>query len=111
MPSFASAESRFGNAAKILLDVDSTDDPTYGQQQLSFFNGAYNQHMYHPLLIFERHTGCLLAARLRRGTASSHARIVPLLLRILRRLLLEFPGVTWPFQSLFQTVARLGDTS
>src|ERR1700751_4310540 len=78
---------------EILLDVDSTDDPTYGQQQLSFFNGAYNQHMYHPLLIFERHTGCLLAARLRRGTASSHARIVPLLLRILRRLLCEFPGV------------------
>jgi len=68
---------------EILLDVDSTDDPTYGQQ-----------HMYHPLLIFERHTGCLLAARLRCGTASSHARIVPLLLRILRRLLREFPGVT-----------------
>jgi hypothetical protein len=48
---------------EILLDVDSTDDPTYGQQQLSFFNGGYDQHMYHPLLIFERHTGCLLAAR------------------------------------------------
>jgi hypothetical protein len=26
---------------EILLDVDSTDDPTYGQQQLSFFNGGY----------------------------------------------------------------------
>ena len=38
---------------EILLDVDSTDDPTYGQQQLSFFNGGYDQHMYHPLLIFE----------------------------------------------------------
>ena len=37
---------------EILLDVDSTDDPTYGQQQLSFFNGGYDQHMYHPLLIF-----------------------------------------------------------
>src|SRR3989449_6691322 len=79
---------------EILLDVDSTDDPTYGHQQLSFFNGAYNQHMYHPLLIFERHTGCLLAGRLRRGNASSPARIVPLRLRILRRLLREFPGVT-----------------
>src|SRR6266568_551436 len=79
---------------EILLDIDSTDDPTYGQQQLSFFNGAYGQHMYHPMLIFERHTGCLLAARLRPGNASSHARIVPLLLRILRRLLREFPGVT-----------------
>ena len=25
---------------EILLDVDSTDDPTHGQQQLSFFNGG-----------------------------------------------------------------------
>jgi hypothetical protein len=78
---------------EILLDVDSTDDPTHGQQQLSFFNGGYGQHMYHPLLIFERHTGCLLAARLRPGTASSHARIVPLLLRLVPRLQQEFPGV------------------
>jgi Transposase DDE domain group 1 len=78
---------------EILLDVDSTDDPTHGQQQLSFFNGGYGQHMYHPLLVFERHTGCLLAARLRRGTAASHARIVPLLLRIVPRLQHEFPGV------------------
>jgi len=35
---------------EILLDLDSTDDPTHGQQQLSFFNGAYGQHMYHPSL-------------------------------------------------------------
>jgi len=76
---------------EILLDVDSTDDPTHGQQQLSFFNAGYDQHMYHPLLIFERHTGCLLAARLRRGTAASHARIIPLLLRIVPRLQREFP--------------------
>src|SRR6266853_5702102 len=26
---------------EILLDIDSTDDPTHGQQQLSFFNGGY----------------------------------------------------------------------
>jgi hypothetical protein len=78
---------------EILLDLDSPDDPTYGQQQLSFFNGAYNQHMYHPMLIFERHTGCLLAARLRPGNASSHARIVPMLLPLVPRLQSAFPGV------------------
>jgi len=78
---------------EILLDIDSTDDPTYGQQQLSFFNGAYGQHMYHPMLIFERHTGCLLAARLRSGRASSHARIVPMLLRLVPRLQAAFPSV------------------
>jgi hypothetical protein len=76
---------------EILLDVDSTDDPTYGQQQLSFFNGGYDQHMYHPLLVFERHTGYLLAARLRAGTVPGHARIIPLLLRIVPRLQREFP--------------------
>jgi hypothetical protein len=78
---------------EILLDIDSTDDPTHGQQQLSFFNGAYGQHMYHPMLIFERHSGCLLAARLRRGNASSHARIVPMLVRLVPRLEAAFPGV------------------
>ncbi len=78
---------------EILLDIDSTDDPTHGQQQLSFFNGAYDQHMYHPMLVFERHTGCLLAVRLRPGNASSHARIVPMLLRLVPRLEAAFPGV------------------
>jgi hypothetical protein len=78
---------------EILLDLDSTDDPTHGQQQLSFFNGAYRQHMYHPMLVFERHTGCLLAVRLRPGNASSHARIVPMLLRLVPRLQSAFPGV------------------
>src|SRR5437899_2201117 len=78
---------------EILLDLDSTDDPTHGQQQLSFFNGAYGQHMYHPMLIFERHSGCLLAARLRPGNASSHARIVPMLLRLVPRLQAAFPEV------------------
>src|SRR5271167_2333361 len=78
---------------EILLDIDSTDDPTHGQQQLSFFNGAYGQHMYHPMLVFERHTGCLLAVRLRPGNASSHARIVRMLLRLVPRLQSAFPGV------------------
>jgi len=78
---------------EILLDIDSTDDPTHGQQQFSFFNGGYGQYMYHPMLIFERHTGCLLAARLRAGNASSHARIVPLLLRLVPRRQAAFPKV------------------
>jgi hypothetical protein len=78
---------------EILLDIDSTDDPTHGQQQLSFFNGAYDQHMYHPMLVFERHTGSLLSARLRPGTASSHARIIPMLLRLVPRLQAAFPHV------------------
>jgi hypothetical protein len=88
-----SARKQVRQRSEILLDIDSTDDPTHGQQQLSFFNGAYSQHMYHPMLIFERHTGYLLAARLRPGNASSHARIVPMLLSLVPRLQAAFPGV------------------
>ncbi len=49
--------------------------------------------MYHPMLVFERHTGCLLAARLRPGNASGHARIVPMLLRLVPFLQAAFPKV------------------
>src|SRR5664280_1104809 len=48
-------------AGEIVLDIDSTADPTYGQQEFSFYNGAYDRRVYHPLLVFERHTGYLLA--------------------------------------------------
>ena len=63
------------------------------QQQVSFFNRAYGQHMYHPMLVFERHSGCLLAARLRPRNASSYARIVLMLLLLVSRLQSAFPGV------------------
>jgi len=43
----------------------------------SNFFTAPMKHMYHPMLIFERHSGCLLAARLRAGNASSHAPSCP----------------------------------
>ncbi len=76
---------------EILLDVDSTDDPTHGQQQLSLFHGKYNTYMYHPLLIFEGHTGHLLSSRLRPGTAGDARGLLPELRRILPRLRRAFP--------------------
>jgi hypothetical protein len=78
---------------EILLDMDSTDDPTHGHQQLSMFNQYYGEPVYHPLLIFERHTGCLLDVRLRRGNCVSYNRCLGRLRRLLRRLQRAFPGV------------------
>lgn len=49
--------------------------------------------MYHPMLVFERYTGYLLAARLRPGTASRHARIVSMLPSLLPHLQSAFPVV------------------
>ncbi len=71
---------------EILLDVDSTDDPTHGAQQLSMFNGHFGEPVYHPLIVFERHTGCLLDVRLRRGNCISYNRVLGRLRRLLRRL-------------------------
>lgn len=36
---------------QITLDIDPFDDPTHGQQQLTFFHGYYNQYQYLPRVI------------------------------------------------------------
>ncbi len=80
-------------AGEIVLDIDSTADPTYGQQEFSFYNGCYQRSVYHPLLIFERHTGYLLAAHLRRGEVGSSRGVVAVLRRVVKDLRRRFPQV------------------
>jgi hypothetical protein len=46
----------------ILIDLDSTDDPTHGHQQLSLFHGHLGQHVYHPLLVFDGPSGFPMGA-------------------------------------------------
>lgn len=78
-----------GKGRELILDIDSTQDPTHGQQELSFYNGHYDGHVYHPLLVFEGDGGFLLGSRLRAGNESGVTRLVPMLERIvpgLRRL-------------------------
>lgn len=53
----------------VVLDIDATDDPTHGEQQLSFFHGFYDQHMLHPLLVYDGLSGQLVTALLRPGRA------------------------------------------
>jgi Transposase DDE domain group 1 len=77
--------------ADLILDLDSTDDPTHGTQQLALFHGFYNQHMYHPLLWFEGRTGLLLRSRLRPGRDPSAAGVVEELRHILPPLRRRFP--------------------
>lgn len=81
-----------GEPEELILDVDSTDDPTHGAQQLSFFNGFYDTYMYHPILVFEGSTGILLGSRLRAGDVSGTAQLLPLLAPIVTRLRERFPG-------------------
>src|SRR5258707_14100268 len=44
---------RQGRARRITIDLDPTDDPPHGQQQLTFFNGHYDTWSYLPLLGLE----------------------------------------------------------
>jgi hypothetical protein len=70
----------------ILLDLDSTDDPTHGDQEGSSYHGYYEQHMYHPLVMFDGETGQLITAVLRPGNAHARRGGVPILRRIVERL-------------------------
>ena len=40
-----------GQTRRVIIDVDPTDDPCYGQQQFEFFNGHYDCHCYLPVHI------------------------------------------------------------
>ncbi len=41
-----------GRARYITIDLDPTEDPTHGEQQLSFFNGYYDSSCYLPVVGF-----------------------------------------------------------
>ncbi|MDH4208848.1 MAG: IS1380 family transposase, partial [Anaerolineae bacterium] len=63
------AES-LGSAQRVVLDMDSTEIPVYGQQEDSAYNGHFESTCYHPLLLFSRDGDCL-AAKLRPGNVHS----------------------------------------
>ena len=75
----------------VILDIDTTDDPTHGQQELSFFHGYYDQHMYHPMLVFDGLTGQLVTAILRPGNAHAARGGMGVLRRIIVALRRRFP--------------------
>jgi hypothetical protein len=76
---------------ELVLDLDSTDDPVHGAQQLALFNGGYDQHMYHPLCWFEAHTKLLLRTRLRPGRDHCSAFVVEDLQYLVPKLRARFP--------------------
>jgi len=84
---------------ELILDVDSTDDPCHGHQQLSFFHGKYGHYVYEPLLIFEGTCGALLSAKLRSGKARSIDGLLPELERLVPRLRTHSPRAPLAFRA------------
>jgi hypothetical protein len=85
--------SRHGPPGRILLDFDGTDDPAHGAQEGVAYHGYYDQHMYHPLLVFDGDTGQLITAVLRPGNVHASRFAVLVLRRLVRRLRQAWPGV------------------
>lgn len=79
--------------ATITLDLDPTDDPTHGNQQLTLFHGFYEQYQYYPLIISEPTTKHVFVAWLRHGTAHAALGADDDLMRVVKALRAERPDI------------------
>jgi hypothetical protein len=86
--------SRQERPRHIVIDIDPTDDPTHGQQVLSFYHGYYEQHQYFPLLLFDGATGFPLGAWLRPGVVHAACGVVESLDLVVQKLRAAWPDVT-----------------
>jgi hypothetical protein len=82
-----------GAPKKVLLDFDATADPTHGDQEGSYYHGYYEQHIYHPLVVFDGESGHLIGVLLRHGNTHSSNSSVALLRRIVGSLRERWPEV------------------
>lgn len=77
-------------AKRIWIDIDPTCTPTYGEQQLTFFNGYYDTWCYLPLVItlsFDRDPRKYpVAVLVRPGNADGPDGVLPVLRRLVPRL-------------------------
>lgn len=82
---------------RVTIDLDPTDDPTHGAQQLSFFNGHYDSWCYLPVMGFvsfnDEPEQYLCAAVLRPGNVTAAAGAVGILRRLIRLIRYFLPGV------------------
>jgi hypothetical protein len=85
-----------GHARRVTIDLDPTDDPTHGAQQLSFFNTHYDSWCYLPVMGFvsfnDEAEQYLCAAVLRPGNVTAPAGAVGILRRLLMMVRHYFPG-------------------
>ena len=75
--------SSLSGRKRIVIDVDATDDPTHGNQQMSMFNGYYGQFMLNELFFHDGQTGQIILPVLRSGNSHSNKWYVSILKRII----------------------------
>jgi hypothetical protein len=87
---------RLGDGVRLItIDLDATDDPTHGQQELALFNGYYDTWCYLPLIatvMFNTEPiQHVVAALLRPGTGTAIRGVRGLLRRLFAKLRALFP--------------------
>lgn len=89
------AERLGAKARRITIDMDPTDDPTHGAQQLSFFNGHYDSFCFLPMVgtlqFNDEREKYLFAIVLRPGNAPCSRGAIGILMRTIFRLRAAFP--------------------
>lgn len=48
-----------GSSQPVVLDMDSSESPVYGEQEQSAYNGYFESVCYHSLFLFDRQGDCL----------------------------------------------------
>ncbi len=83
---------------RISIDMDPTEDPTYGDQQLTFFNAYYDHWCYLPMITTiqfgDEAEQYQVAPVLRPGNAKGSRGAIGILKRLLPRLRRAFPFAT-----------------
>lgn len=79
--------------ASLVLDLDATDDPAHGQQQLVLFHGYYGQYQYLPLVISEPTSKHVFLVWLRPGIVHAATAADEDLMRVVAALRKERPDI------------------
>ena len=85
--------SSLSGRSEVIIDIDATDDPTHGDQQLSLFNGYYGQFMYNELFFHDGTTGQIILPVLRPGNSHSNRWYVGILSRIIVKIREKYPDM------------------
>ena len=76
----------------IVLDFDHTDNETHGHQQLTLFNGYYDEYCYLPLHVYEGLSGKLITTILRPGKRPDGKENTAIAKRIVRKIQKAWPS-------------------
>jgi hypothetical protein len=69
---------------RLILDMDSTEDPAHGRQEGVAYNGHFGKSCYHPLFCFTSEGDCL-GVKLRNGNVHSAEGALEMLVPIVKR--------------------------